>query len=215
LPQRYDATDLAPKRRLKELLIERLKLAPDANAPLVGVVSRLVAQKVIDLLTTAMPALLSDTNASFAVLGTGDAAIAGALRSLVEAHRTRVSFIEGYDEKLAHAIFAGSDVTVVPSRYEPCGLTQMYALRYGSIPVVRATGGLADTIQHFDRATGSGNGSVFLDADSQGVSWGIRTALGWYADADARARIVQNAMAGDFSWPRQVPRYEELYRSML
>jgi starch synthase len=179
------------------------------------VVSRLVAQKGIDLLTTAMPALLSDTNASFAVLGTGDTAIAGALRSLVEAHRTRVSFIEGYDEKLAHAIFAGSDVTVVPSRYEPCGLAQMYALRYGSIPVVRATGGLADTIQHFDPATGVGNGSVFLDPDPLGVSWGIRTALGWHKDGEVWAQVVRNAMAGDFSWPRQVPHYEELYRSML
>jgi starch synthase len=91
----------------------------------------------------------------------------------------------------------------------------MYALRYGSIPVVRATGGLADTIRHFDAATGSGNGSVFLDADPQGVSWGIRTALGWYADEDAWAQVVRNAMADDFSWPRQVARYEELYRSML
>jgi starch synthase len=215
LPQRYDATDLAPKRRLKELLIERLKLAPDAEAPLVGVVSRLVAQKGIDLLTAVIPALLQDTHLSFAVLGTGDAAIAGEIRTLVEAHRTRVSFIEGYDEPLAHAIFAGSDFTVVPSRYEPCGLTQMYALRYGSIPVVRATGGLADTIQHFDATTGVGNGSVFRDADSRGVSWGIRTALGWYADSDAWAQVVANAMAADFSWPRQVPHYEELYRSML
>ena len=215
LPQRYGATDLAPKRRLKELLLERLKLVPDAAAPVVGIVSRLVSQKGIDLLTAVMPALLQDTNASFAVLGTGDAAIAGEVRKLVEAHRTRVSFIEGYDEPLAHAIFAGSDLTVVPSRYEPCGLTQMYALRYGSIPVVRATGGLADTIRHFDPATGVGNGSVFRDADPQGVSWGIRTALGWYADGDVWARVVRNAMANDFSWPRQVPHYEELYRSML
>jgi starch synthase len=215
LPQRYSATDLKPKRRLKELLLERLKLAPDTAAPVVGVVSRLVSQKGIDLLTEVMPALLQETNASFAVLGTGDAAIAGEVRKLVEAHRTRVSFIEGYDEPLAHAIFAGSDLTVVPSRYEPCGLTQMYALRYGSIPVVRATGGLADTIRHFDPATGAGNGSVFRDADPEGVAWGIRTALGWYADGDAWTRVVRNAMADDFSWPRQVPHYEELYRSML
>jgi starch synthase len=215
LPHRYDATDLAPKRHLKELLIERLKLAPDAEAPLVGVVSRLVYQKGIDLLTAIMPSLLQDTSASFAVLGTGDAGLAAEVRGLVEVYRTRVSFIEGYDEPLAHAIFAGSDLTVVPSRYEPCGLTQMYALRYGSIPVVRATGGLADTIQHFDPATGVGNGSVFRDADPQGVSWGIRTALGWYADADTRARIIRNGMAADFSWPRQIPHYEELYRSML
>ena len=215
LPHRYDAKDLAPKRLLKERLLERLKLVPDVEAPLVGVVSRLVAQKGIDLLAAAVPALISDTNASFALLGNGDAAISGELRRLVDTYRTRVSFIEGYDEALAHEIFAGSDLTVVPSRYEPCGLTQMYALRYGSIPVVRATGGLADTIQHFNAATGIGNGSVFRDADSQGVSWGIRTALGWFAARDAWSRLMRNAMAADFSWPLQVPHYEELYRSML
>ena len=215
LPHRYDATDVGPKRRLKELLIERLKLAPNAGAPIVGVVSRLVEQKGIDLLAAVLPAMLQGTNASFAMLGSGDAPIASALRSLADAHRTRVSFIEGYDEALAHEIFAGSDVTVVPSRYEPCGLTQMYALRYGSIPVVRATGGLADTIRHFDPATGVGNGSVFKDADPQGVSWGVRTALGWYADPDLWSQLVRNAMAADFSWPLQVPHYEELYRSML
>ena len=215
LPQRYDARDLAPKRRLKKRLIERLKLLPDVDAPLVGVVSRLVAQKGIDLLAAIMPTLLQQTNASFSLLGNGDAAIAAELRRLVDVHRTRVSFVEGYDEQLAHEIFAGSDLTVVPSRYEPCGLTQMYALRYGSIPVVRATGGLADTIRHFDPATGIGNGSVFKDADPQGVLWGIRTALGWFADGDTWSRLVRNAMAADFSWPLQVPHYEELYRSIL
>lgn len=215
LPYRYDAKDLAPKRLLKKRLVERLKLVVDVDAPLVGVVSRLVPQKGIDLLAAVMPALLQDTSASFAVLGNGDAAIAAELRALVDAYRTRVSFIEGYDEALAHEIFAGSDLTVVPSRYEPCGLTQMYALRYGSIPVVRATGGLADTIRHFDPSTGLGNGSVFNDADPQGVSWGVRTALRWYADPDLWSQLVRNAMAADFSWPRQIPHYEELYRSML
>jgi starch synthase len=216
LTRRYDAADLAPKRQIKELLLHaRLKLAPDVDAPLIGVVSRLVEQKGIDLLSTALPSLLQDTNASFAMLGNGDAAIAGELRRLANLHRTRMAFIEGYDEALAHEIFAGADLTVVPSRYEPCGLTQMYALRYGTIPVVRATGGLADTIQHFDPATGRGNGSVFLDADPQGVSWGVRTALSWYADRDLWPRLVRNAMAADFSWPRQVPHYEELYRSLL
>jgi starch synthase len=91
----------------------------------------------------------------------------------------------------------------------------MYALRYGTIPVVRATGGLLDTIQHFDPATGLGNGSVFRDADPPGVLWGVRTALSWFADRDAWSQLVQNAMAADFSWPRRLPHYEELYRSLL
>ena len=103
----------------------------------------------------------------------------------------------------------------MPSRYEPCGLTQMYALRYGTIPVVRATGGLADTIEHFDPATGTGNGSVFRDADPGGLSWGLRTALGWFDDRAAWSRLLANAMAADFSWRNQVPHYERLYRSLL
>jgi starch synthase len=215
LPLHYDATDLTAKRRLKSLLLERLRLAPNPDAPLVGVVSRLAAQKGIDLLTLALPALLAETRASFALVGNGDAPLAAALRGVADANRERVSFFEGYDERLAHEIFAGSDLTVLPSRYEPCGLTQMYALRYGTIPVVRATGGLADTIRHFDAATGAGNGSVFLDADPQGVLWGVRTALSWFDDGTAWAQLIRNAMAADFSWPKQVPHYEELYRSLL
>jgi starch synthase len=215
LTHHYDATELAPKRRIKKLLIERLGLVPGLDAPLVGVVSRLVEQKGIDLLTAVLPTLLAETSASLAVLGAGDAGLARELRRLSGTHRARVSFTEGYDEKLAHEIFAGSDLTVVPSRYEPCGLTQMYALRYGTIPVVRATGGLADTIRHFDAATGVGNGSVFRDADPQGVLWGVRTALGWFDDDAAWSRLVRNAMAADFSWPHQIPEYEELYRSLL
>jgi starch synthase len=214
LAHHYDAADLAPKRRLKEALLARLKLAPNADAPLVGVVSRLVAQKGIDLLAAVLPTLLQETNATFALLGNGDAALATELRRNADTHRTRVSFIEGYDEKLAHEIFAGADLTVVPSRYEPCGLTQMYALRYGTVPVVRATGGLADTIQHFDATTGSGNGCVFNDPDPEGVLWGVRTALGWFADTAAWPKLIQNAMAADFSWPLQVPHYERLYRSL-
>jgi starch synthase len=91
----------------------------------------------------------------------------------------------------------------------------MYALRYGTVPVVRATGGLADTIQHFDAATGLGNGSVFRDADPQGVLWGVRTALAWFDDRNAWPHLIRNAMAADFSWPRQVPHYLQLYRSLL
>jgi starch synthase len=215
LPVRYDAADLAPKRRIKELLLERLGLAADLDAPLVGVVSRLVEQKGIDLLTAVLPTLLAETRAGFALLGNGDASLAGELRRLATTHPTRVAFVDGYDEPLAHQIFAGADLTVVPSRYEPCGLTQMYALRYGTIPVVRATGGLADTIRHFDAATGVGNGSVFRDADPQGVLWGVRTALGWYEDRDAWLHLIRNAMAADFSWPHQIPHYEQLYRSLL
>jgi starch synthase len=215
LAQRYDATNLAPKRHLKARLLERLGLTAARDAPLIGIVSRLVDQKGIDLVTAALPVLLAETRASFVVLGSGDAELASALRAIAVSSPSRVSFTEGYDEQLAHEIFAGCDLTIVPSRYEPCGLTQLYALRYGTIPVVRATGGLADSIQHFDAATGLGNGSVFRDADVPGILWGIRTALKWFDDHAAWSHLVRNAMAADFSWPKQMPHYEELYRSLL
>jgi starch synthase len=112
---------------------------------------------------------------------------------------------------MAHRILAGSDVLLVPSFYEPCGMTQLYALRYGTVPVVRHTGGLADTIRHFDPVTGQGNGSVFRDFDAGGLAWGLSTALGWHRDRTQWRRLMQNGMADDFSWARQGPLYAGLY----
>jgi starch synthase len=210
---RWDATDLAPKHALKQAFRARLGLPVDG--PLIGLVSRLVAQKGIDLVAAALPALLAETRASFVALGSGDDGLTAQLRHIAASHPQRVSFTEGYDEALAHHILAASDLTLVPSRYEPCGLTQMYALRYGTIPVVRATGGLADTVQHFDPATGRGTGSVFRDADPGGLLWGVRTALAWHADARAWRQLVANAMAADFSWHVQARPYEALYRKLV
>jgi starch synthase len=210
----YDVNRLAPKYRMKGALSVRLGLMPDQNAPLVGVVTRIVPQKGIDLVAAVLPTLLRETRANFVFLGSGDASTVAELRRLATQQPRRVSFTDGYDEPLAHQIFAGSDVFLVPSRYEPCGLTQMYALRYGTIPVVRATGGLADTITHFDPATGEGNGAVFRDADPGGLLWGVRSALGWFDEPNAWTRLVRNAMAADFSWRKQVKPYEELYRGL-
>jgi len=210
----YDASNPAPKHEIKAALARRVGLSSDSSTPLLGVVSRLAAQKGIDLVAAVLPELLATTRASFVCLGSGDAVLATGLRALADANPQRVAFVEGYDEALAHAILAGSDIALVPSRYEPCGLTQMYALRYGTIPVVRATGGLADTIQHFDPATGVGNGSVFRDADIGGLLWGIRSALAWFDDPAAWARVIANAMAADFSWRNQATPYETLYRSL-
>jgi starch synthase len=215
LPRPYDAGDLAPKHALKGALCDELALAQEPGAPLVGAVSRLVAQKGIDLVVEALPELLAKTRASFALLGSGDPELSTRLRSLAERHPRRISFTQGYDERLAHQILAGADLVVVPSRYEPCGLTQLYALRYGTVPVVRATGGLADTIHHFDPTTGRGNGSVFDDADTGGLLWGVLTALAWFDDAAAWSRLVANGMAADFSWDDRVGEYEAVYRRLL
>jgi starch synthase len=123
-----------------------------------------------------------------------------------------VVFRAGHDEPLAHLIEAGSDMFLMPSRYEPCGLNQMYSLRYGTIPIVRRTGGLADSVKHFDPATGQGTGCVFNDYDAPAVRWGVGTALDWFADQKTWRRLMQNAMAEDFSWGRQALEYERVYR---
>ena len=112
-------------------------------------------------------------------------------------------------------IEAGSDIFLMPSRYEPCGLNQMYSLRYGTIPIVRKTGGLADSVQHFDPASGTGTGCVFNDYDAAAVRWAVSTALDWYADPKSWQQLMQNAMAQDFSWPRQIVEYDALYRGLL
>ena len=211
----YSADDLKPKERLKRKLQKKLGFEKDRTGPLMGVVSRLTPQKGIDLLVAALPALLADTNAAFVILGSGDAALVTELGSAASAAPDRVAFVEGYNERLAHRIFAGADFILVPSRYEPCGLTQLYALRYGSIPVVRKTGGLADSIAHFDPATGTGTGCVFEHADAPGLIWAVTTAARWYDDAACFSMLRANAMAADFSWASRVPEYESLYARVI
>jgi starch synthase len=210
----YDAGDPAGKRDTKRALIERAGLARDERRALVGVVSRITWQKGIDLLARALPRLLAETDAAFVVLGTGDADVTASLRATAAAAPGRFAFVEGYDEPLAHQIFAGSDLLAIPSRYEPCGLTQLYALRYGTIPVVRRTGGLADTVHTFDPATGTGNGSVFDAPEPEALTAAIRLALEWYAEPRAWSALLANAMKADFSWAHQAGEYEALYASL-
>ncbi|HEY2145344.1 MAG TPA: glycosyltransferase, partial [Steroidobacteraceae bacterium] len=120
----------------------------------------------------------------------------------------------GFDEPLAHLIEAGSDMFLMPSRYEPCGLNQMYSLRYGTIPIVRKTGGLADSVEHFDPVSGLGTGCVFNDYDAPAVRWAVETALDWQANPQHWLKLMQNAMAKDFSWSRQIGEYDSVYRSL-
>jgi starch synthase len=212
---RYDRNDPLPKLAVKRSLFAAVGLPEDSARPLIGVVTRLASQKGIDLLIAALPALLRDSQAAFAVLGSGDAVLERELADFAAREPARIAYTRGHDEALAHRILAGSDIVLVPSRYEPCGLPQLYALRYGSIPVVRSTGGLADTIQHFDVASGRGNGAVFEDADPQGLIWGISQALAWFGDTAIWQRLIDNAMSADFSWQKQVGAYTAIYDRLL
>lgn len=214
IPRRYSAADLAGKRACREALLGEYGIELPDGAPLVGMVSRLARQKGLELALEALPPLLRSGQASAVILGDGEPGYAEALERLSGELPGRLRFLRAHDEALAHRVFAASDLFLVPSLYEPCGLTQMYALRYGAIPVVRATGGLRDTVTHFNPADGSGNGSVFLHADSNGLHWGITQALDWYRDERLRRQVMANGMQADFSWERQGPLYEALYREL-
>ncbi len=211
LPHRYSAADLAGKARMREALCNRLGLDCDPARPVVGMVTRLVWQKGVDLLFDVLPAMLERRDLSLAVLGSGDPAYEAALRRLAADYPGQVAFRGGHDEELAHWIEAGADAFLMPSRYEPCGLNQMYSMRYGTVPVVRHTGGLADSVQHFDRTTGEGTGIVFNDADGEAVGWALGHMCELFADRAAWRRMMTNGMAQDFSWDRPVDRYVELY----
>jgi starch synthase len=148
-------------------------------------------------------------------LGSGDARYARMLRGLQAAFPGKVSFYDGFQERLAHLIEAGSDLFLMPSRYEPCGLNQMYSLRYGTVPIVRKTGGLADTVEPFDPSTGEGTGFVFEHYTPEGLRWAPELALGVYRDPAAWLRIVTAGMSRDFSWEKQARRYSELYDRLV
>ena len=216
LPIHFGAHDLTPKAELKRnfLLRQNMKATP-GRVPLFGIVSRLTSQKGFDLLTDTLPKLLSTHDVRVAVVGTGDPAYESFFSRLSARHPGRVWFFAGYDESLAHWVEGASDIFLMPSQYEPCGLNQMYSLRYGTIPVVRKTGGLADSVSHFDPASGQGTGIVFNDFDSGAMSWAFDTAMEWYLQPALWERIVQNAMRCDFSWETQCNEYLKLFAGLL
>jgi len=214
LTRHYDAATLPVKRELKNELLARLGLTAGERTALAGVVSRLVAQKGIDLLIAALPALLETRDLACVVLGSGEEALEHALAALAARFPQRVAFERGYSEELAHWIEAGSDLFIMPSIYEPCGLNQMYSLRYGTVPVVRRTGGLADSVERYDPALGSGTGVLFADPTPAALTEALETALDLYARPAHWERMARNGMAQDFSWEHQGAQYVALYERL-
>jgi starch synthase len=215
LPRHYDAARLGIKTELKGELLERVGLASDVRVPLAGVVSRLVEQKGIDLLAAALPQILATRELACVVLGSGDASYESALAGLEQRFPKHVVFRRGYDDELAHWIEAGSDLFVMPSRYEPCGLNQMYSLRYGTVPVVRRTGGLADSVERYDPASGRGTGVLFGPPTAPALADALQTTLDLHARPPHWRRMVRNGMAQDFSWARQGAHYVTLYERLI
>jgi starch synthase len=215
LPQHFDPAKLPVKAQLKQALVQRLKLHESPRTALIGIVSRLAEQKGFDLLFEALPRLMASREFNLTVLGNGEARYEAFFTRLQQLFPTRVHFHCGYSDELAHWIEGASDMFLMPSRYEPCGLNQMYSLRYGTVPIVRRTGGLADSVQHFDPRTGVGTGIVFNDYDTAAVMWAVGTALDVYHDSKGWERLVRNGMAQDFSWSRQVPQYVDMYQRLI
>ena len=211
LPASFRPADLSGKDTCRRELLKELGLKPEDGKPLCGFVGRLVHQKGLDLVLPLLGRLAED-GFTFAVLGTGDKALEAAVRQAALRHPDKVAFVGAFDESLAHRIYAGSDLFLMPSLFEPCGLSQMYALRYGALPVVRLTGGLADTV--IDAGRKRGNGFVFEEASGEALLAALRRAEALWEDRQAWRQVQVRGMECDFSWSRSAARYEKLYRTV-
>jgi len=208
---RYSPANLAGKLRCKKDLLAQMGLPEEnLNRPLVGIVSRFVDQKGFDLIDEVAEEMLEE-DLVLAALGTGLPKYEELFRRLAAQWPERVGVRIGYDDALAHRIEAGADIFLMPSHYEPCGLNQIYSMRYGTVPVVRATGGLDDTIEPFDPAAGQGTGFKFSAYTGRAMLDSLRQALAVYRDRDAWRRLQQNGMAKDFSWKTSAEEYAKLY----
>jgi starch synthase len=213
IPEPYNVSDLTGKLAAKRALLRRCNLPSDAAAlerPVVGIIARMVDQKGFDLLA-AIADELPRLDAVFVLLGAGERRYEDLWLGLAARYPDRVAAHIGFDEPLAHLIEAGADLFLMPSRFEPCGLNQMYSLRYGTVPLVHKTGGLADTVQNLDPATGAGNGFSFDEYSPQALVGTLRWALSVFMDRQAWRRLQATGMQQDFSWDASARRYAEVY----
>ena len=215
VPAKYSSKNMAGKRICKQALIDEFKLLNDnLHRPILGIVSRFADQKGFDLIAQIARELMHE-DLLLAVLGSGERRYEEMFRALAADFPGRVGVVVAYDNRLAHLIEAGSDIFIMPSRYEPCGLNQIYSLRYGTVPVVRATGGLDDTIESFDLQHGTGTGFKFTEYSGGALLHAIRQALHHYSDEGVWNLIQLNGMAKDFSWNTSAAEYAKLYEAAI
>jgi len=209
----FSAADMRGKAKCKEDLQKRMGLAQSKDVPIFGVVSRFFDQKGLDLLARIAQPLVDNMNLQIAVLGSGESWLEDAFRNLTAANGGKIASYIGYDNTLSHVIEAGSDFFLMPSRFEPCGLNQMYSMLYGTLPVVRSTGGLADTVSQYEEGKGKGNGFVFYDATADALyntmGWACST---WYDRKKDINSMRLNAMNSDFSWRASSDKYANVYK---
>ena len=211
---RYSPKSLKGKPKCKKSLIRKLSLPMKEKTPLICMVTRLSSQKGIDLVMQSFSELMA-LDAAWVILGSGEADYETFLKSQNQVYSGRFRYVQGFDEKLAHQIIAGSDLLLMPSQYEPCGLTQMYALRYGTVPVVRRVGGLADTVKAFQPGKNRGTGFLFTQPETAALIRSLQKALALYQKKTLWRGLMLNGMKQDFSWDQAAKHYERLYRRAL
>lgn len=214
LIKNYSPGDLTGKKECKADLLESFKLPlSKQDIPVMGMVSRLAGQKGLDLVCEALKGLFK-MDIFLIILGTGDEKIQNALKSVQKKYPSLFGLKIAFDESLAHKITAGSDVFLIPSRFEPCGLTQMHSMKYGTIPVARATGGLDDSIQEFEPEGNTGNGFKFEDYSPSALLATLAKCVSFYNRRDKWEILIKNAMACDFSWEKRAQEYLDLYKKI-
>lgn len=210
----YSSQSLDRKVQNKQKLFAELEISKNIRIPLLVLISRIAEQKGMDLLLRVLPVLLKQ-ELHFILLGVGDGFWTEKLKEMTGRFSDKLTFLNYFDEKMAHQLEAAADILFMPSVYEPCGLNQIFSLKYGTIPIVRATGGLDDSIQEFDRATRQGTGFKFSGNDIEEVMRVFAKVLGLFSDRDLWRQIQLNGMERDFSWEKVVPQYLELYNKIL
>ncbi len=217
LPAPFDAERLEGKAAAKRAVLEAFGFAITDELlarPLIGMVSRMVDQKGLDLIAS-IAAELPSLDATFVIVGTGEPKYQEMWNSLSQWRPERVRVFIGFDERRAHLVEGGADMFLMPSRFEPCGLNQMYSLRYGTVPIVRAVGGLVDTVRPYNPRNGQGTGFMFADYTPAALMQALKAALGAYPNKKGWTRLQKNGMKADFSWGRSAAEYVKMYRRLV
>lgn len=214
LPKKYSIKNVEQKSVNKQALTEKFGFEYKEDVPVLGLVSRLYDSKGLDLIQKIFPQLMK-LDIQMILLGTGDKKYHTFFDKMSHQYRDKFACYLGFNDDLAHLIEGGSDIFLMPSKYEPCGLNQMYSLKYGTVPIVRETGGLADTVKKFDEKSGSGNGFVFKNYTTKDLMAEIKRALKVYKNKQQWMNIVRNGMKSDFSWNSSAKKYLELYKTIL
>ncbi|MED4903642.1 glycogen synthase GlgA [Parageobacillus thermoglucosidasius] len=210
----YDMQTVARKQMNKRALQQYFGLSAREDVPVVAMVTRLTKQKGIDLVKCVFHEIIAE-DVQFILLGTGDPEFEQFFRAMEATYPDKVKAYIGFNEELAHQIYAGADLFLMPSKFEPCGLSQMIALRYGTIPIVRETGGLNDTVQSYNEVTGEGNGFSFTNFNAHDMLYTIRRALAFYKEKQIWEKLMQKAMSGDYSWRQSALEYHKAYADLI